>query len=100
MGDTEKSPPKRNPPTRTKRSTLADEQAASVARAKAAVRRSTPKVAVPASTAPKIARRPAAQTSRESGRILDRLIQYAKLARMHKPVGALLLLWPTWWALW
>ena len=26
--------------------------------------------------------------------------EYAKLARMHKPVGAALLLWPTWWALW
>ena len=30
----------------------------------------------------------------------ERLTQYAKLARMHKPVGAALLLWPTWWALW
>jgi len=26
--------------------------------------------------------------------------QYARLARMDRPVGALLLLWPTWWALW
>jgi len=30
----------------------------------------------------------------------ERLAQYAKLARMDRPVGALLLLWPTWWALW
>ena len=30
----------------------------------------------------------------------ERLTEYAKLARMHRPVGALLLLWPTWWALW
>jgi len=30
----------------------------------------------------------------------ERLTQYAKLARMHKPIGAALLLWPTWWALW
>jgi 4-hydroxybenzoate polyprenyltransferase len=30
----------------------------------------------------------------------ERLIEYAKLARMHKPIGAALLLWPTWWALW
>jgi 4-hydroxybenzoate polyprenyltransferase len=30
----------------------------------------------------------------------ERLTQYAKLARMDRPVGALLLLWPTWWALW
>jgi 4-hydroxybenzoate polyprenyltransferase len=32
--------------------------------------------------------------------VRERLTQYAKLARMHKPVGAGLLLWPTWWALW
>jgi 4-hydroxybenzoate polyprenyltransferase len=32
--------------------------------------------------------------------VRERLTQYAKLARMHKPIGALLLLWPTWWALW
>ena len=30
----------------------------------------------------------------------DRIIQYALLARMHQPVGSLLLLWPTLWALW
>ncbi len=33
-------------------------------------------------------------------RVRQRLTEYAKLARMHRPVGALLLLWPTWWALW
>src|SRR4029077_7449513 len=33
-------------------------------------------------------------------RVRERLTQYAMLARMHKPVGAGLLLWPTWWALW
>lgn len=32
--------------------------------------------------------------------IKDRLIQYALLARMHQPIGSLLLLWPTLWALW
>ena len=32
--------------------------------------------------------------------VRERLGQYAKLARMHKPIGAALLLWPTWWALW
>ena len=30
----------------------------------------------------------------------DRIIQYALLARMHQPIGSLLLLWPTLWALW
>jgi len=33
-------------------------------------------------------------------RVRERLGEYAKLARMDRPVGALLLLWPTWWALW
>ena len=32
--------------------------------------------------------------------IKDRIIQYALLARMHQPIGSLLLLWPTLWALW
>ena len=32
--------------------------------------------------------------------VRERLSEYAKLARMHKPIGAALLLWPTWWALW
>ena len=32
--------------------------------------------------------------------IKDRIVQYALLARMHQPIGSLLLLWPTLWALW
>ena len=32
--------------------------------------------------------------------MIDRLVQYALLARMHQPIGSLLLLWPTLWALW
>jgi 4-hydroxybenzoate polyprenyltransferase len=30
----------------------------------------------------------------------NRLLAYAKLTRLHKPIGTLLLLWPTLWALW
>ena len=30
----------------------------------------------------------------------ERIVQYALLMRMHKPIGSLLLLWPTLWALW
>ncbi len=30
----------------------------------------------------------------------NRLLQYAYLMRLHKPIGILLLLWPTLWALW
>ena len=33
-------------------------------------------------------------------RALERLHQYALLTRQDKPVGWLLLLWPTWWGLW
>ena len=32
--------------------------------------------------------------------IVDRLALYAKLVRLDKPIGTLLLLWPTLWALW
>ena len=57
------------------------------------------------------ARRPVAPPAPQSalGRLLarvdwvhvrERLTEYAKLARMHRPIGAALLLWPTWWALW
>ena len=33
-------------------------------------------------------------------KILDKLDQYEKLMRLDKPIGILLLLWPTLWALW
>ena len=32
--------------------------------------------------------------------VKERIIQYALLARVHQPIGTLLLLWPTLWALW
>ncbi|MFO8141517.1 MAG: 4-hydroxybenzoate octaprenyltransferase [Marinobacter sp.] len=32
--------------------------------------------------------------------IHTRLTDYAKLLRIDRPIGTLLLLWPTWWALW
>ncbi len=32
--------------------------------------------------------------------LLQRLVLYAQLMRLHKPIGILLLLWPTLWALW
>ncbi len=32
--------------------------------------------------------------------VLGRLHEYALLMRLHRPIGALLLLWPTLWALW
>ncbi len=35
-----------------------------------------------------------------SPHVYDRLREYALLTRQHRPVGWLLLLWPTWWALW
>lgn len=53
-----------------------------------------------------------ADTSPRSARIIDWVIallperyrdrtrEYLVLTRMDRPVGALLLLWPTWWALW
>ncbi|MBT8419614.1 MAG: 4-hydroxybenzoate octaprenyltransferase [Gammaproteobacteria bacterium] len=33
-------------------------------------------------------------------RAKDRAIQYARLMRFHRPIGILLLLWPTLWAVW
>ncbi len=33
-------------------------------------------------------------------KICQRIDQYEKLMRLDKPIGILLLLWPTWWALW
>jgi 4-hydroxybenzoate polyprenyltransferase len=57
------------------------------------------------------AMRPADSSGRAS-RVLERLLQplpppwrekaldYLVLTRMDRPIGALLLLWPTWWALW
>ena len=30
----------------------------------------------------------------------QRLLDYARLMRLHKPIGTFLLLWPALWALW
>lgn len=38
--------------------------------------------------------------SHKSPTWLERLRRYALLARLHRPIGILLLLWPTLWALW
>lgn len=60
---------------------------------------------------PAAAARPA-DTARRPGQVLDWLLarlpqrhrarahDYLVLMRMDRPIGALLLLWPTWWALW
>jgi 4-hydroxybenzoate polyprenyltransferase len=32
--------------------------------------------------------------------LLDRALQYSLLARLHRPIGIFILLWPTLWALW
>ena len=32
--------------------------------------------------------------------MMERIVQYALLMRVHRPIGSLLLLWPTLWALW
>lgn len=79
-------------------------------------RKSTPAPAPPSPAPPSPARAKAAphpaDTSARSAKLLDALIQrlppqyrertreYLVLMRMDRPVGALLLLWPTWWALW
>jgi 4-hydroxybenzoate polyprenyltransferase len=81
------------------------------------VRVTAPKIAVPKVGAPKIAvpkvaaSKPpvtkkiappaiAPTSGMDWSRVRERLTEYARLARMDRPVGALLLLWPTWWALW
>ena len=65
--------------------------------------------------APREPRRPAAQpadSSTRATRVLtwllrklparrrEKALDYLVLTRMDRPIGALLLLWPTWWALW
>ena len=35
-----------------------------------------------------------------TAQLLERLDQYEKLMRLDKPIGILLLIWPTLWALW
>ncbi len=38
--------------------------------------------------------------TRASNRVVERLVLYARLVRLDRPIGILLLLWPTLWALW
>ena len=44
--------------------------------------------------------RPRATPRGQPPALRQRLIQYARLARLHRPIGILLLLWPMLWALW
>ena len=37
---------------------------------------------------------------RTASDVRERIVQYALLMRVHRPIGSLLLLWPTLWALW
>lgn len=75
-------------------------------------RRTQPPAARPrTSSAPATPVRPADSSTRAT-RVLDALLRplpprwreratdYLVLTRMDRPIGALLLLWPTWWALW
>ncbi|PAV25677.1 4-hydroxybenzoate polyprenyltransferase [Tamilnaduibacter salinus] len=41
-----------------------------------------------------------AHTGRLPTPLSTRLLDYARLLRIDRPIGSLLLLWPTWWALW
>jgi 4-hydroxybenzoate polyprenyltransferase len=68
----------------------------------AAPKVTVPKVAAPKIPAPRKSAPPAIAppSAFDTSRVRERLIEYARLARMDRPVGALLLLWPTWWALW
>src|SRR5438067_2357424 len=54
--------------------------------------------AKPATPAPRAPARSAAWIDRE--RVKERLAAYLTLVRADKPIGWLLLLWPTWWGLW
>ena len=44
--------------------------------------------------------RPLATPTGQPPALRHRLVQYARLARLHRPIGILLLLWPMLWALW
>ncbi|HSN70912.1 MAG TPA: UbiA family prenyltransferase, partial [Steroidobacteraceae bacterium] len=43
---------------------------------------------------------PDARTERGPGGVAATLVEYARLARLDRPIGIWLLLWPTLWALW
>src|ERR1700733_1135164 len=88
MVEKQTPPRRRTPPPRKT-------PAATPAAKTTATRRVTPKAAA-AKTA-----RPARLIDRiDWEHVRERLTEYARLARMDRPVGALLLLWPTGWALW
>jgi 4-hydroxybenzoate polyprenyltransferase len=100
---TQESLPLAAPPVKTVAKTVkASPAAAKTKRVDPSVR---PQVSVPdvaavrrAPAKAKAASKP--QVALRQPALRERLIEYAKLARMHKPIGAALLLWPTWWALW
>lgn len=93
MAPTPRKRQRRNSPTQAPKSSASTRQA------------KTPAVAQPVVAKP-------ADSSTRATRVLNWLLQklpaqqrekaldYLVLTRMDRPIGALLLLWPTWWALW
>ena len=110
--DEKQTPPRRRTPSPKKVPSAAPAASVSAPKSVAAKRAprklAPPKVVAPKVSAPKIAtpkiQKPAASLRAvdryDWPHIRERLTEYARLARMDRPVGALLLLWPTWWALW
>ena len=103
------APPSRNrPPRRRQQSGKRETSATPPAKAEAPAK-TGPAKAKPAPRSP--APRPADSSTRATrvlawllrrvpARHRDKALDYLVLTRMDRPIGALLLLWPTWWALW
>jgi len=107
--------PPQNPRPRTKPNPAAQESLPFAAAKQKGVKPATSPKRADLSARPQISVPPVGAVKRPPGKVKvekklpsrfdwahlrERLSEYAKLARMHKPIGAALLLWPTWWALW
>src|SRR6185312_6346638 len=103
------APATTEPPAKTKAKGKTTAEPPVKAKGKATAKAKAPAKAKPAARSP--APRPADSSTRATrvlGWLLHKLparrrekaLDYLVLTRMDRPIGALLLLWPTWWALW
>jgi 4-hydroxybenzoate polyprenyltransferase len=96
--DEKQTPPRRRTPPPKKTQTVMPTD--TVEASKRVVPKRAPRKSAPAKVAAPKTAAPRAIDRIDWPHLRERLTEYARLARMDRPVGALLLLWPTWWALW
>lgn len=88
------------PRKRQRRKPAASPSTSPALRPRPGVKKAAPKAAQPADSSTRATRVLNWLLQRLPAPYREKALDYLVLTRMDRPIGALLLLWPTWWALW